>query len=204
MQSISELLDLLPLFATLLVTATSVGLLISRNWRWGILLLAVQYAGIAALASLSWPLEMAITKMVAGWMSGAVLGMAMASVPSGWGREEHFWPSGRIFRLLAALMVAIAVFSAIPAISKLFPQVSTLTMIGGLILIGMGLLHLGLTAQPLRISIGLLTTLAGFEIIYATVETSILVAGLLAGVNIGLGLVGAYMITASEMEQETE
>jgi hypothetical protein len=55
MQSISELLDLLPLFATLLVTATSVGLLISRNWRWGILLLAVQYAGIAALASLSWP-----------------------------------------------------------------------------------------------------------------------------------------------------
>jgi hypothetical protein len=68
----------------------------------------------------------------------------------------------------------------------------------------MGLLHLGLTAQPLRISIGLLTTLAGFEIIYASVETSILVAGLLAGVNIGLGLVGAYMITASEMEQETE
>jgi hypothetical protein len=101
-------------------------------------------------------------------------------------------------------MVAIAVLSAIPAISKLFPQVSTLTMIGGLILIGMGLLHLGLTAQPLRISIGLLTTLAGFEIIYASVETSILVAGLLAGVNIGLGLVGAYMITASEMEQETE
>src|SRR4030042_344263 len=110
----SSPLDLIPLLASLLVSATSVGLLISRDWRWNIILLGIQYVGIAALTSLSWPLEMAITKMVAGWMSAAVLGMAMASVPSGWGREEHFWPSGRIFRLLAALMVAIAVFSAIP------------------------------------------------------------------------------------------
>jgi hypothetical protein len=147
---------------------------------------------------------MAITKMVAGWMSAAVLGMAMASVSLNWGREEHFSPSGRVFRLLAALLVAVAVISAIPAVSKLFPRVSTLTIVGGLILVGMGLLHLGLTAQPLRISVGLLTILSGFEIIYASLETSILVAGLLAGVNIGLGLIGAYMITASEMEQEYE
>jgi len=200
----SKLLDLLPLLATMLVAATSIGLLISRDWRWHISLLGIQFAGIAALTSLSWPLEMAITKMVAGWMSGAVLGMAMASVSSNWGREERFWPSGRIFRILAALMVAITVFSAIPEISKILPQVSELIMVGGIILIGMGLLHLGLTAQPLRISIGLLTMLSGFEVIYASVETSILVAGLLAGVNIGLGLIGAYMITVSEMEQEYE
>jgi hypothetical protein len=200
----SRLLDLLPLLGTLLVAATSVGLLISRDWRWSITLLGIQYVGIAALTSLSWPLEMAITKMVAGWMSSAVLGMAMASVSSNWGREESLWPSGRIFRLLAALMVAVAVISVIPAMSLLFPRVSLFTLIGGSILIGMGLLHLGLTAQPLRISIGLLTILGGFEIIYASVETSILVAGLLAGVNIGIGLVGAYMITASEMEQEYE
>jgi hypothetical protein len=200
----SRLLELLPLIATLLVSATSIGLLISRDWRWNIAMLGIQYIGIAAFTSLSWPLEMAFTKMVAGWMSAAVLGMAMASVSTSWGREENFWPSGRVFRLLAALLVAVAVFSAIPAVTKFFPRVSTLTMIGGLMLIGMGLLHLGLTAQPLRISIGLLTILAGFEIIYASVETSILVAGLLAGVNISLGVIGAYMITVSEMEQEYE
>lgn len=198
------LLDLLPLISMLLIAATSISLLISRDWRWSVAWLAIQYAGIAALTSLSWPIEMAITKMVAGWMSGTVLGMAMASVPEGWGREGQFWPTGRAFRILAALMVAVAILSAVPSISKFFPQVSTYTLVGGSILVGMGLLHLGLTAQPLRVSIGLLTMLSGFEIIYASVEESILVAGLLAGVNLGIGLVGAYMITAPEMEQEYE
>lgn len=69
---------------------------------------------------------------------------------------------------------------------------------------GFGLLLLGLTAQPLPVAVGLLTFLGGFEIIYAPVESSILVAGLFAGVNIGIGLAGAYLLTASEMEQEFE
>lgn len=200
----SALLDLLPLFATILVTLTAVGLLTARDWRWSVALLAIQYLGVAALTSLSWPLEMAITKMVAGWMSGAVLGMAVASVPASWGHEGRFWPTGRIFRFLAALMVAIAVFSALPRLGELFPQAPALLLAGALILVGMGLLHLGLTAQPFRVAVGLLTALSGFEIIYASVETSILVAGLLAGVNLGIGLIGAYMLTASEMEQEYE
>lgn len=200
----TNLPDLIPPLATLLIVGTSVGLLISRNWRSAIILLAIQYSCIAALTSLSWPLEMAITKMVAGWMSGAVLGMAIASVPAGWNQEEQFWPTGRIFRLLSALMVIIAIISAVPSLRNIFPQASSSALIGGLILVGMGLLHLGLTAQPLRVSIGLLTILAGFEIIYAPLESSILVAGLLAGVNLAIGLVGAYMITASELEQEYE
>ena len=40
--------------------------------------------------------------------------------------------------------------------------------------------------------ISLLTLIAGFEIIYAAVENSILVAGLLSLTNLGLGLVGAW------------
>jgi hypothetical protein len=200
----SNYTDLLLTIAALSVVVTSTGILISRHWRWSIALLAIQYVGIAVLTASSWPIEMAIAKMVAGWMSGAVLGMAVANVPSGWGEEGKFWPSGSVFRLLAAFMVIIAVYAALPIISDLIPSLPNQITLGGLALIGLGLLHLGLTAQPLRISIGLLTMLAGFEIIYASVEFSVLVAGLLAGVNLGLGLVGAYMITAAELEQEYE
>ena len=46
----------------------------------------------------------------------------------------------------------------------------------------------------------LLTALAGFEIIYAAIETSVLVTGLLAGINLGLALVGAYLIISPTME----
>jgi hypothetical protein len=64
----------------------------------------------------------------------------------------------------------------------------------------MGLLHLGITAEILRIILGLLTVMAGFEILYATVETSILLAGLLAIVNLGLALAGAYLMTSTPPE----
>ena len=68
---------------------------------------------------------------------------------------------------------------------------------GSLLLIGMGLLHLGISAQVLRVAIGLMTVLSGFEILYSTVEGSILVAALLAVINLGLALVGAYLLIAS-------
>lgn len=197
-------LDFLPTLAVILIAITSVGLLLTHDWRWSIILLALQYAGVAGLTSISWTLEMAMTKMISGWMAGAVLGMAMASVPGRWKDEGHSWPAGRLFRLLAALLVSLAVFTSIPKLSIILPSTPVIVLTGGLFLMGFGLLLLGLTAQPLPVAVGLLTFLGGFEIIYAPVESSILVAGLFAGVNIGIGLAGAYLLTASEMEQEFE
>jgi hypothetical protein len=71
---------------------------------------------------------------------------------------------------------------------------------GSFILMSIGLLQLSLTSHPLRVIIGLLTALSGFEIIYAVIETSILVAGLLAVINLGLALVGAYLLLAPMLE----
>jgi hypothetical protein len=71
---------------------------------------------------------------------------------------------------------------------------------GSFVLISFGLLQLSLTSHPLRVIIGLLTFLSGFEIIYAAIETSTLVTGLLAGVNLGLALIGAYMLIVPTME----
>ena len=48
----------------------------------------------------------------------------------------------------------------------------------------------------LRVILGLLTLLTGFEILYAAVENSILVTGLLAVTNLGLGIVGSYLLIA--------
>ena len=64
-----------------------------------------------------------------------------------------------------------------------------------LILIGMGLLHLGLSVHPMRVTLGLLITLAGFEVLYASLENSILVSGLLAVITLGLALTGSYLLS---------
>lgn len=86
----------------------------------------------------------------------------------------------------------------------MIPGVGRPVLAGGLLLAGMGLIQLGVTADILKITFGLLTFMAGFEILYATVETSILLAGLLSIVNLGLALSGAYLLTAAPTEEAEE
>jgi xanthosine utilization system XapX-like protein len=72
---------------------------------------------------------------------------------------------------------------------------------GSLLLVGMGLLQLGINAQPFRVILGLLTIMSGFEILYAAVESSTLVAALLSAVNLGLALTGAFFLNMPQEEK---
>jgi hypothetical protein len=181
--------------AVILLGVTALTLFLSQDWRVSVAALAVQYAGVAVLVGMSWPVALAVVKVVVGWMAAAALGLTQIGQP--FGMEERSWPGGRIFRSVAASLVLLVILTISPGVSAWFPGVRNVQVIGGLILIGMGLLHLGMTARPLRVILGLLTVLSGFEIFYAVVETSVLVAGLLAVVTLGLALVGAYLLTAT-------
>jgi hypothetical protein len=188
--------------AVLLLLVTSAGLLIVRDWRWSLILLAIQYLGIFLLTLQHWPLGMSSVKLVAGWMSAAILGMTRSSFPSQEIEEQSFWPRGRLFRLFAAAIILLIVWVTTPTVDTIMADAGYAITGGSLILIGMGLLHLGITSYILRVVIGLMTVLAGFEILYSAVEGSILVAALLATINLGLALVGAYLMIAQNNAQE--
>jgi hypothetical protein len=81
------------------------------------------------------------------------------------------------------------------------PEIDVQAAYGTMILVSLGLLQLGLTAHPFRVVLGLLTILSGFEILYAVMESSILITGLLAIVTLGLAIVGAYMLAAPTLEE---
>lgn len=183
--------------AVVLTVITSAGLLFARDWRWSIILLAVQYLGMFVLILQHWPIEMASVKVVAGWMSAAILGMTRSGLANDPEGEENTWPHGRLFRLFAAATVVLITAVVTPGVDTIMADAGFPVTNGGLILIGMGLLYLGITANVLRVVIGLMTILSGFEILYATVEGSVLVAALLAVINLGLALVGAYLLIAS-------
>jgi len=102
--------------------------------------------------------------------------------------------------LLAALIVALTVTSLVLHSETWLSMINLPTRWGSFILISFGLLQLSLTTHPLRIFTGLLTSLSGFEILYAALEMSTLVTGLLAGITLGLALVGAYILVAPSME----
>ena len=177
--------------AVLILAATSLVLLLSQNWRWSILALAAQYLAVFWLTALLWPTGLSAVKLVSGWMAGAVLG---ASQPSSEQVGDSY--SGRsslIFRLLVSGFVWLMILSAAPVLETILPMPLSVAQ-GALLLIGMGLMHLGMTTRPLRVLLGLLTTLSGFEILYASVERSVLVAGLMAMITLGLAFVGAYLL----------
>ena len=185
------------IIAVVILAITSTFLLFSTRWRWSLIALAVQYMAVFWLVGLVWSVPMATVKLVVGWMVTAVIG---ASQPGqGFTQEKFPGIPGVLIRLLSVGMVIMLVFSLSPAVARIF-QTGLVLVWGGLILAVVGLLQLGLGTHVSRVMLGLFTLLAGFEILYASVETSVLVAGLLAVLNLGLALVGAYLLEAPTME----
>ena len=194
-------LDALALPVVILLAITSLILVLGLDWRLSLGALGVQYAGVFVLVGLTWPQEMAVIKLVTGWIAAAVLGMELVNLPADQNHQERGPISSQLFKVILAAMVGFAILTIGPQVARWMLQISYPQILGGLLLVGMGVLHLGVSDHPFRVSIGLLTFLSGFEIFYATVETSVLVAGFLAIFSLGIALIGSYMMIAPTLEE---
>jgi hypothetical protein len=134
---------LITLAAAILVTITGALLLVIYDWRASVVLLAIQYVGVFLLVGVEWPVGMAVTRLVAGWMAGAVLGMAMLSLPEHRPEpvDEEAEPARRVrftrrfqpapgeapsplFHLLAAALVGLAIGAEAPDLVEWLPGLS--------------------------------------------------------------------------------
>lgn len=190
----------------ILIWFASILLLTSRDWRVQLAVLAFHYLAAFWLITRHLPFAMASAKLVAGWMVVASLGMTRISLIQ---IEEQgsLRAQDRFFPLTLAGVVAVVTACASPRIEAIIPGIGLPVIAGSLLLVGTGLMQLGITSNILRIILGLLSMLMGFEIVYSAVESSILVAGLLALTNLALGLVGSYLLMAeaapsSEFEED--
>lgn len=185
-------------FCLALLAIVGLAQLLTRDWRWRLGYLSAIYLLAFVLITASWPLELAAVKLVSGWMATAVLGLTQLNKPQS---EEHDdFPQSPLFLSMAAGLVIVLASGAAPAMVAWARQFDPGVVWGGLFLIGMGLLHVGLSSNVFNNGLGLLVLLAGFEILYAGVETSILVAGLLALLTLGISLVSAFLMQAGGEE----
>ncbi len=181
-----------------LILLAAVGLLLSRDWHWRIGYLGAQYLGAFLLVQTHWPISMAAAKLVTGWMACVILGMAQLNRSQA-EAEDTSLPQGRLFHVLIAFIILAVTFAVSLNVTS-WLSVSLPLAWASLLLVGLGLLQLGITFEPFRVVIALLTIFCGFEILYATVESSILVTALLAVVNLGLAVAGAYFLVTVEEE----
>ena len=167
--------------AVVIVTATSLIILVSRNWKQAIIALVVQYVGVFWLTGLVWPLGLSAIKLVVGWMAGALLGAAQPRLEVA--STSQVLDIDRIYRILAGFVMVLVVFATAPNFQNWLPA-DTPILQGSIMLIAMGLIQISLTDHPFRVFVGLLTLLSGMEVLYAVVERSVLVAGLMTVVKI--------------------
>jgi hypothetical protein len=188
-----------------LTLITSMVMLISRDWRTSLGALAVQYIAAFWLVTRHLPFIMGSSKLITGWMVVAALGMTRLSLPAATDeKEEAFWPRGQWFRVILMCIIVLVTIASTPRIEAAIPGLGLPVIAGSLLLIGAGVIHLGVTSNLLRVILGLLTLLTGFEILYAAVESSILVAGLLSVTSLGLGIVGSYLMIAGSFPPEVD
>ena len=187
--------------AVIILMITTFTILLNENWRRNLFALSIQYFAMFWLTAIALPLGLAVVKLIVGWMVIAIIGASQS--PNAFQDSGLASRSGLIFRILTAGLVWLVVYSIVPAVQRIIPTISQITL-GALVLAAMGILQMGITTRPLRVIIGLLTTLSGFELVYAAVEPSSLGLGSLAVINLGLAMSAAYSLINPSRSEQTQ
>lgn len=195
-------MQILPTLAFVVIVMAAMIILVFRDWRINAAALAMQYVAAFILVTLSWPIGMAIVKLITGWMATAAIAFTCLRQKSDAAQSEP--AASLFFRGLAGLLIVLLIFIVAPSLQeRVFPAVDLMIVQGGLILLGMSLMQLGMNSEPYLVIISLLSFLMGFEVIHAALELSTLLTGLLVIVNLGLALVGVYlMVSLNEVNSQ--
>jgi hypothetical protein len=220
--TLTELLDYLAFLgeepAALGALATATLLVVLHDWRWSLLALAVQYVLVGWLFTQVLEPQLAVLKILVGLLICLVLYLTARQV--GWSERQAYprqtgsrasrasgrrrWrrirvPARRWFPLLISGLTSIAILYASGSGLVSVPQVPPLISRAAVSLVAMGLLAMGLTEEPLRAGMGLLTFMAGFELLYHSLEQAITVIGFVVGIDLLVATVIAHLTVARHL-----
>lgn len=200
--------------AVLGIFITASLLIVSQDWRLNVISLAVQYFFLALLMTQLVRLELAAVKALIGWLVCLVVYLTEQQAHSftrdpnsgselpalGWfearleGWRSHGVSARAAFRFLVTLVVALTAYALTLAIP--LPQLPP-ELTGACYLLGsLGMLLIGLSQDPVRVGLGLLTFLSGFDLFYVALEPSLVVTGLLGSISFIIALGMAYLRTS--------
>ncbi len=186
------MLSNISVIAVLILIITTTVLLLINQWRWMSIAWAFQVFSVFWLTTLSWSISESIVKLLGGWITIAIVSSTHPDIMLD--SEKESISTGFGFRFLIAGMIWLLSFSITPVIQTLI-QARIEIIWGGMLLFASGLLQVGLAKNYIRTIIGLITFIGGFEVMYATIESSVLVSGLLVFITIGLSWLTIYFNT---------
>jgi hypothetical protein len=212
---ILKTISAIPGTAVLVALLIATGLLVVMvNWRLLIIALGVQYILIGLMLTRVVPFELATVKALIGIIICPVLYITARRVQ--WGgttaEEDEAPPADlpkrkrwqivspglpvRIIVAVLALAMSISLASRNPLPITSDQALSRDITIGAFSVMLLGLINAALAENPLKVGLGLLSILAGFELFDTAVEPTLTVVGLLGLTNLILALAIAYLTTA--------
>ncbi len=209
----------IPVVIGLVITASIIAIV--RDWRFGLWALLVQYMLLGVLHLRMLPPELALIKMLVGALICPMIYWSARWVESERAHKAELerqkiareqkqvplpplpWPirpTSGVFRLLVVLLLGMVLYSM--SISLPLPLIAA-DLAPACVWLGlMGLLTLVLTASPLPAGLGLLTLVSGFELYFDVTQPGLAGTGLMAAINLALGLVIAHLITVDALTGE--
>jgi hypothetical protein len=197
--------------------AVLIGLLIAAalcvvlvNWRLLILVLGAQYILAGLLLSRAVPIELGMVKALVGIMICPVLYITARRAK--WGHlandeiddeKKSRWAwliaPGLPMRAIIAitgLVLSLSLALRNPLAITSSQLVSRDLTIGMFALMLLGLLNMALHENPLKVGLGLLSLLSGFELFYTVIEPTLTIVGLMGLMNLIIALAISYLTVA--------
>jgi hypothetical protein len=183
-------------FFSYLALAAALVNLSRRKWSLNLLALGIQSLCLFPALTSILSIELALIQPFTGLMVTLILYITLISVGGIEPLKLKFkLSSGEVFRGLAGLLLIAMLRAFMPVFQPaVFPQVPSQHLFLSLGLVLLGSLQLGTIREPFYLAMGLLTFLAGFELLYSALEFSFLLEAFLVTVNLSLAIVGAYFI----------
>lgn len=202
-----------PILAALIIFLTS-------DWRLALGALFAQYVLVGLALTRYIRPEVAVVKVLVGVIVVLILYITARRAQEmmrPWGEEDNTprfpsfhlgWRGGALglpLRLLCVLVVGLALV-------RLFQDYQSTIVPAEIALVacwlgGMGMIGLVLGGDPLRVATALLTIFTGFDLVYASLEPSLAIAGFLAAFALLVALAFSYLaimqgLYLSEIEPE--
>lgn len=185
---------------------------LASDWRVLLAALLIQYLFVGLLLTHSIGPEVVLVKILVGVLVVGILLLSARHIPKAKTEGEyeslgpHFlglhvgWlegPLGFPLRLLSVFLVILTlvrVFGNYPLAVVPLDVAMVAFWLGA-----MGILGLVLSGNPLRVAVAVLTILAGFDLVYSSLEPSLAVVGFLSAFYLGAALAFAFLTTVHSL-----
>lgn len=191
---------------------TALIIVLTADWRLSLAALLIQYVLAGLVLTRFIQPEIAVVKILVGVLVVPILYLGTRHTPDmrnsqeaegenggslgsplGWGAG----PMGLVLRLLAVLLVVLALIRLFGTYR--LPLVSIDIAFAALWMGSMGIIGFVLAGGPLRVAPALLTILAGFDLVYATIEPSLAIVGFLGALTLLTALAFSYLVAVQTL-----